>query len=76
MIPDIPKEFDAKSHEGIMFDELNQLPEEHYVFHSFEIVTIKNNQILESETYFVIFNPKKRLICLEAKARQVKYENG
>ena len=76
MIPDIPREFDAKSHEGIMFDELNQLPEEYYVFHSFEIVTIKNNQILESETDFVIFHPKKGLICLEAKAGQVKYENG
>lgn len=76
MIPDIPKEFDAKSHEGIMFYELNQLPEEYYVFHSFEIVTIKNNQILESETDFVIFHPKKGLICLEAKAGQVKYENG
>lgn len=76
MIPDIPKEFDAKSHEGIMFDELNQLPEEYYVFHSFEIVTIKNNQILESETDFVIFHHKKGLICLEAKAGQVKYENG
>ena len=76
MIPDIPKEFDAKSHEGIMFDELNQLPEEYYVFHSFEIVTIKNNQILESETDFVVFHPKKGLICLEAKAGQVKYENG
>ena len=76
MIPDIPREFDAKSHEGIMFDELNQLPEEYYVFHSFEIITIKNNQILESETDFVIFHPKKGLICLEAKAGQVKYENG
>ena len=76
MIPDIPREFDAKSHEGIMFYELNQLPEEYYVFHSFEIVTIKNNQILESETDFVIFHPKKGLICLEAKAGQVKYENG
>lgn len=76
MIPDIPKEFDAKSHEGIMFDELNQLPKEYYVFHSFEIVTIKNNQILESETDFVVFHTKKGLICLEAKAGQVKYENG
>ena len=76
MIPDIPKEFDAKSHEGIMFDELNQLPEDYYVFHSFEIVTIKNNQVLESETDFVIFHPKKGIICLEAKAGQVMYENG
>lgn len=76
MIPDIPREFDARSHEGIMFDELNQLPEEYYVFHSFEIVTIKDGRVLESETDFVVFHPKKGLICLEAKAGQVKYENG
>ena len=76
MIPDIPREFDARSHEGIMFDELNQLPEEYYVFHSFELVTIKDGRVLESETDFVVFHPKKGLICLEAKAGQVKYENG
>lgn len=76
MIPDVPKEFDAKSHEGIMFDELNQLSEEYYVFHSFEIVTLKGNQVLESETDFVVFHPQKGIICLEAKAGQVKYENG
>ncbi len=76
MIPDIPKVFDPRSHEGAMFDELNQLPEDYYVFHSFAIVTIKDSQVLESETDFVIFHPKKGLICLEAKAGQVKYENG
>ncbi|SHK37275.1 hypothetical protein [Hespellia stercorisuis] len=58
MIPDISKEFDQKSHEGIIFDELNQLHEDYYVFHSFEIVTFKGNQVLESETDFVIFHPK------------------
>src|SRR5574344_62853 len=76
MIPDILKVFDPRSHEGAMFDELNQLPEDYYVFHSFAIVTIKDSQVLESETDFVIFHPKKGLICLEAKAGQVKYENG
>lgn len=76
MIPDIHKECHEWSHEDVMFDELNQLPEDYYVFHSFEIVTIKSGQVLESETDFVIFYPKKGLICLEAKAGQVKYENG
>lgn len=76
MIPDIHKECHEWSHEDVMFDELNQLPEDYYVFHSFEIVTIKSGQVLESETDFVIFHPKKGLICLEAKAGQVKYENG
>jgi DNA replication protein DnaC len=76
MIPDIHKECHEWSHEDVMFDELNQLPEDYYVFHSFEIVTIKGSQVLESETDFVIFHPKKGLICLEAKAGQVKYDNG
>ena len=55
MIPDIPKVFDPRSHEGIMFDELNELPLDYYVFHSFEIVSIKGTVITESETDFVIF---------------------
>lgn len=75
-MPDIPKEFDLRSHEGTMFYELNELPDEYYVFHSFEIVTIKGNVIAESETDFVIFHPKKGIICLEAKAGRVKFENG
>ena len=59
MIPDMPKEFDPKSHEGIMFEELNELSDDYYVFHSFAIVTLKGNLIAESETDFVIFHPKK-----------------
>lgn len=76
MIPDEPKEFDPKSHEGIMFRELDDLPDDYYVFHSFEIVSIKGNVITESETDFVIFQPKKGIICLEAKAGQVEFKNG
>lgn len=75
-MPDIPKEFDPRSHEGIMFRELESLPQDYYVFHSFEMVTIQGNVITESETDFVIFHPKKGIICLEAKAGQVKFENG
>ena len=30
----------------------------------------------ESETDFVIFNPKKGILCVEAKAGNVKYEEG
>lgn len=76
MIPDKPKEIDPRSHEDIMFDELQKLPDEYYVFHSFEIVSIVNDIITESETDFVIFHPKKGIICLECKAGQVLYENG
>ncbi len=76
MIPDTPKEFDPRSHEGEMFEELSNLPDEYYVFHSFEIVTMKGNLIAESETDFVIFHPKRGIICLEAKAGQVEFGNG
>lgn len=76
MIPDIPKEFNLKSREGLMFEELSRLPDEYYIFHSFEIVSLKGSVITESETDFVIFHPKKGLICLEAKAGQVRYEKG
>lgn len=76
MIPDNPKQFDPKSQEGLIFDELNNLPEDYYVFHSFSIVTVKGSVVRESETDFVIFHPKKGILCIEAKAGQVDYVNG
>ena len=33
-------------------------------------------KMYESETDFVIFNPKKGILCVEAKAGNVKYEEG
>ncbi len=76
MIPDMPKEFDPLSQEGLMFDELSNLSEDYYVFHSFSVVTVEGNTIRESETDFVIFHPKKGILCIEAKAGQVDYING
>ena len=76
MIPDTPRDFDPKSKEGLMFEELAQLSAEYYVFHSFSIVTASNGIIRESETDFVIFHPKKGILCLEAKAGQVDYMDG
>ena len=76
MIPDMPREFDPKSKEGLMFDELNNLPDDYYVFHSFSIVTVVEEIFKESETDFVIFHQNKGILCLEAKAGQVDYEDG
>ena len=76
MYPDVPHEFSPASREGIMFDCLKKLSDEYYVFHSFKIINIRDNTIWESETDFVIFNPSKGILCLEAKAGQVKYEDG
>ena len=76
MIPNMPREFDPKSKEGLIFDELNNLPDDYYVFHSFSIVTVAEEILKESEIDFVIFHPKKGVLCLEAKAGQVNYEDG
>jgi len=76
MIPDKPKEFEVNSHEDLMFEALATLPDSYYVFHSFSIVKVVDSVVYESETDFVIFHPQKGLLCLEAKAGQVKYEAG
>lgn len=76
MIPERPREYDEKSQEGIMFDALKNMPDEYYVFHSFRITAVKDGTFRESETDFIIYNRSKGIICLEAKAGAVRYENG
>lgn len=76
MIPEKPRSFDLASQEGLIFDALALLPEDYYVFHSFRITDTRDGIFRESETDFVILNRTKGVICLEAKAGQVRYENG
>lgn len=76
MIPDIPRDFDPRSHEGDIFDALNMLPEDYYVVHSFKNVRVEDNILHEGEADFVVFNPQKGILCIEAKAGRVKYENN
>lgn len=76
MIPEKPHQFDSVSLEGLMFDALKLLPDDYYVFHSFRIASVTENILHESETDFVIFNRRKGVLCIEAKAGQVIYENG
>lgn len=76
MIPNRPHSFTPASLEGVMFTALEKLPDEYYVFHSLKISTVVENTFHESETDFVIFNKRLGIICLEAKAGQVHYENG
>ena len=76
MCPSKPHECPPESLEGIMFDCLEQLPDQYYVFHSFKIVNIVDNEIHESETDFVIFHPEKGLLCLEAKAGHVTFDGA
>lgn len=76
MIPDTPRNFATASLEGIMFDALQKLPNDYYVFHSFRMISVANNTLHESETDFVIFNQKYGIICLEAKAGAIEYRDG
>ena len=76
MYPERPKEFSINSKEDLMFEALSKLPDAYYIFHSFKIVKVIDNKIYESETDFVIFNPLKGILCIEAKAGNVKYEEG
>lgn len=75
MIPAKPLEVPEHSHEDEMFDALEKLSDDYYVFHSFRIITNDGNIIHESETDFVIFNRYKGLMCIEAKAGAVKCQN-
>lgn len=76
MIPKTPREFDAASREGLMFEALSLLSDNYYVFHSFSLTRLSGNTITQEETDFLIFNPDKGIICIEAKAGRIRYENG
>jgi hypothetical protein len=76
MIPDKPIEVTAASLEAEMFAALENLSDDYYVFHSFVLISNVNGTQYESETDFIIFNPQKGIICIEAKAGQVKCING
>lgn len=76
MIPERPIEIPNGSREDEMFLALSSLSDEYYVFHSFVIITNTEGILRESETDFVIFHPKKGILCLEAKAGHVYCKRG
>ena len=76
MIPAKPNYFDPLSMEEIMFNSLEKLPDEYFVFHSFRTTQVSDGMLHETETDFLIFNQRKGVVCVEAKAGRVRYENG
>ena len=76
MIPSLPRDYEPVSLEGEMFKALSCLPDDYYVIHSFKNVFVKNNVFHEGETDFIVFNPNYGIICVEAKAGRVKYQDG
>lgn len=76
MIPPVPKEYDAKSEEGIVFNALRDLPDDYYVFHSFSPTVVSEGIIYEREIDFVVANQKKGILCIEAKNGEGIYYDG
>lgn len=76
MIPPIPKEFDEKSDEGIVFNALKKLPDDYYVFHSVTATVVENGVLYERELDFVVANSQKGILCIEAKnGANIRYED-
>ena len=74
MIPPLPKEYDEKSEEGLVFKALKKLPDDYYVFHSVVINEVKNWKLIEREIDFVVVNQKKGILCIEAKnGKNIRY---
>ncbi len=73
-IADEPNEYTPESQEDKIFYALkNNLPkdEDYYIFHSLRVTNLVNNVIIPKEIDFVIFNPQKGIICIEAKSGSV-----
>lgn len=78
MIPAEPKEFDVRSHEGIVFEALKKLPDSYYVFHSVETVAITDDHaMVTKETDFLVVNKQLGVLSIEVKAGDgIYYEEG
>lgn len=76
MIPSIPNDYVPESREGELFGSLQKLSHDYYVFHSFRIINVTNDDWKENEIDFVIFNRHKGIVCLEAKAGRVQCIDG
>lgn len=77
MIPEKPREFQPNSREDLMFRALEKLPDEYYVVHSFQVNKVKKDgSLFDGEADFVVFHRLKGMLCIEAKATRVLYQDG
>lgn len=79
MIPRKPTDFTPASLEDVMFDALRSLPDEYYVFHSFQVAQAELHEDgtrTVREADFLVFHPNKGIICIEAKAGKVRCQDG
>jgi len=76
MIPEKPRTFKEESLEDQIFEALSKMSDDFYVVHSFKNTYVNENKIYEGETDFLVFNRFYGIMCIEAKAGQVKYSDG
>ena len=76
MIPTLPYGFKPESREDEMFYSLERLPDDYFVFYSFKMAGLTGNTWKEKEKDFVIYNRKKGILIIEAKAGKVSCDHG
>lgn len=78
MIPSLgPAEYTDWSHEGEIYYSLSKLPDDFTVIHSYRILEVTRENMLEQrEADFVIFNRKLGILVIEAKAGKIRCEHG
>ena len=78
MIPNVPLAFDPASQEGIIFNSFSEHLDSadgeppYYVFHSYKM---RKDVRPIGEIDFLIYHRQKGILCIEAKAGQVKFED-
>lgn len=71
MIPNKPQYFDTQSREDFVFEQLQKLSDDFYIFHSFKMLHVnqKNKRsISDGEIDFLIFHKEKGMLILEVKS--------
>ena len=78
MIPSLgPAEHNDWSHEGEIYYSLSKLPDDFTVIHSYKILEVTRENVLEQrEADFIVFNRKLGILVIEAKAGKIRCEHG
>lgn len=76
MIPSTAYGFDPKSREDEIFSSLEKLPDDYFVFYSFKLASLKGTTWKEKEIDFVVYNQKRGIMLIEAKAGAVWCDHG
>ena len=78
MIPSLgPAEHNDWSREGEIYYSLSKLPDDFTVIHSYKILEVTRENVLEQrEADFIVFNRKLGILVIEAKAGKIRCEHG